>query len=260
MEYQRLSQEEQKKGYESLWGGGAPDAFSLLGNGVKEIKDSKGNVVRTKTGSYSDTGARGDINGSHAGMVAIRRMKKDYFPEAKVITNSFNAATDNWKEERHAQVAAAEFAAFGIPKKDIIVQEQSINTVTELLHNIRLAVENEWKHIVIVTNGAQVGRTRALLPHIDNQKADYLRRVVSPPEVRTWLVPFLEKMKHGEVKVSIVAAEDILERMSPRHAVFVHAVRETELFQTSKARQDFCIPAIEAGTYGTKPPPTTLTN
>src|SRR3989344_190930 len=109
----RVSKEEGRALYERLWGGGTPDAFSLLANGVKKIKDDEGEIVRQKTGGYADAGARGDINGSHGGMVAIRRLQKEYFPEAKVIANSYNAATPDgrWPEERHAEVAAAEFRA-----------------------------------------------------------------------------------------------------------------------------------------------------
>lgn len=253
----RVSKEEGRALYEPLWGGGAPDAFSLLGNGVKEA----GNVGRLKTGSYADTGARGDINGSHAGMVAIRRLQKEYFPESKVIANSYNAATPDgrWPEERHAEVAAAELKAAGIPEGDIILQEASFSTFTELLNNIKLIEENGWKHIVIVTNGAQVGRTRVMLEHIDEQQAPHLRKVIDSEEVRKWLDPFLERRKNGEVKVSVIAAEDALERMSERHARLVQDVKETPLYRESKQRQDAAIPDLETGTYGVTPSPTTIT-
>lgn len=248
----RVSQEEGRKLYESLWGGGTPDAFSLLANGVKEVAAAG----RWKTGGYADTGARGDINGSHAGMVAIRRLQKEYFPEAKVIANSYNAATKDWPEERHAEVAAAEFKIAGIPEEDIILQEGSFSTFTELLNTIKLSEESGWKHVIIVTNGAQVGRARAMLEHIDEQQAPYLRKVIDSEEVRKWLDPFLEKRKRGEVKISVIAAEDALERMSTRHARLMQDVQETPLYQESKGRQDAVIPDLEAGTYGTKPPPT----
>lgn len=251
----RVSQEEGVKLYESLWGGGAPDAFSLLANGVKEV----GTVGRLKTGSYADMGARGDINGSHAGMVAIRRLQKEYFPEAKIVANSYNAATDSWAEERHAEVAAAEFKAAGIPKEDIVVQEASFSTFTELLNNMKLAQENGWKRLVIVTNGAQVGRARAMLEHIDEQQAPYLRKVIDSEEVRKWLDPFLKKWKNGEVKMSVISAEDALERMSGRHARLVQDVKETPLYQKSKQGQDAVIPDLEAGTYGVTPPSVTIT-
>lgn len=255
----RVSKEEGRALYEPLWGGGTPDAFSLLANGVKEV----GTVGRWKTGSYADTGARGDINGSHGGMAAIRRLRKEYFPEAEVVANSYNAATPDgrWPEERHAEVAAAEFKAAGIPEEAILIQEESFSTFTELLNNIRLAEEKGWKHLVIFTNGAQIGRTQAMLEHIDDQKAEYLRTLIDTPEKRAKfkLDSFLQRRARGEVKISIVAAEDALERMSERHARLVQDVKETSLYQESKGRQDAVIPDLEAGTYGLKPPSTTIT-
>lgn len=255
----RVPKEEGRVLYESLWGGGVPDAFSLLANGVKEV----GTVERQKTGSYADVGARGDINGSHGGMVAIRRLQKEYFPEAKVVANSYNAATPDgrWPEERHAEVATSEFKAAGIPEEDIVVQEESFSTFTELLHNIRLLEENTWKHLVIFTNGAQVGRTRAMLAHIDDQQAEYLRSLIDTPEKRERykLDSFLERQREGAAKISVVAAEDALKRMSERHATLVQHIQETPLYQESKQKQDSLIPDLEAGTYGVKPPPTTLT-
>lgn len=254
-----VAYEKARESQESLWGGGTPDAFSLLANGVKEV----GTLGRWKTGDYEDTGARGDINGSHGGMVAIRWLHKNYFPEAKVVANSYNAATQDgrWPEERHAEVAAHEFQVAGIPEEKIIVQEESFSTFTELLHNIRLAEENGWKHLVIVTNGAQAGRTRAMLEHIDEQKADYLRTLIDTPEKREkfHLDSFLERKKGGAVKISVVVAEDVLERVSTRHADMVAHVRAMESYKESKRRQDATIPAIENGTYGIMPPAVTIT-
>ncbi|MBY0539771.1 YdcF family protein [Patescibacteria group bacterium] len=250
----RVSRGESRKLYESLWGGGVPDAFSLLANGVKKV----GTVGRWKTGGYSDVGARGDINGSHGGEIAIRRLKTEYFTEAKVIANSFNTATKDWPEERHAEVAAAEFRSAGISEEDIIVQQDSVSTVTELLENIRLVEERNWKHLVIFTNGAQVERARAALEKIDTVFDPLKFR--ERPEIQKVLASFLEKRKKGEVKISIVAAEDALERMDERYARLMQEVRETELYRMSKARQDNAAEQIRAGTYGQPQnrPPTTI--
>lgn len=253
----RVSKEEGRALYAPLWGGGAPDAFSLLGNGVKEVGNEKKGIERWKTGSYADTGARGDINGSHAGMIVIRRLEKEYFPEAKIVANSFNAATEDWPEERHAEVAAREFRAAGIPAEDIIVQQDSVSTVSELLENIRLAEENNWKHLVIFTNGAQVERAKAALEKIDTVFDPLKFR--EQPEIQKALASFLERKKRGEVNISIVSAEDALALMGERYARLVQRVKESPLYKESKARQDAAAAEIRAGTYGKNPPPETLT-
>src|SRR3989344_5917915 len=237
----RVPKEEGRALYAPLWGGGVPDAFSLLGNGTKEVGNEEKGIKRWKTGSYADIGARVDINGSDGGMVEIRRLQREYFPEAKVVVNSYNAATPDgrWPEERHAEVAAAEFKATGAPEADIVVQDESFSTFTELLHTIRLAEENNWRNIVVFTNGAQVGRTRAMLEHIDEQNAEYLRALINTPEKRERfkLDSFLKRCEVGAVRVSVVAAEDALERMSERHAELVHRVKDTALYQESKQKQ-----------------------
>lgn len=248
----RVSKEEGRALYEPLWGGGVPDAFSLLANGVKKV----GTAGVWKTGGYADTGARGDINGSHAGVIVIRRLGKEYFPEAKVVANSFNTATEDWPEERHAEVAAREFRAAGIPEEDIIVQQDSVSTVSELLENIRLVEENNWKHLVIFTNGAQVERARAALEKIDTvfDPLQFRER----PEIQKALASFLERQKKGEVRISIVAAEDALERMGEPYARLVQRVKESPLYVESKARQDAAATLIRADEYGKNPPPETL--
>ena len=251
----RVSKEEGRALYAPLWGGGVPDAFSLLGNGVKKV----GTAGVWKTGGYADTGARGDINGSHAGVIVIRRLEKEYFPEAKIVTNSYNAATKDWPEERHAEVAAAEFRAAGIPEEDIIVQQDSVSTVSELLENIRLAEENNWKHLVIFTNGAQVERARAMLEKIDTvfDPLEFRKQ----PEIKKALASFLEKRKRNEVRINIVSAEDALERMDERYARIVQNIRESPLYVESKARQDKAASQIREGTYGLPQnrPPESLT-
>lgn len=249
----RVSKEEGRALYAPLWGGGVPDAFSLLANGVKKV----GTAGVWKTGGYTDTGARGDINGSHAGVIVIRRLEKEYFPETKIVANSFNTATEDWPEERHAEVAAREFRAAGIPEEDIIVQQDSVSTVTELLENIRLAEENNWKHLVIFTNGAQVERARASLEKIDTvfDPLQFRER----PEIQKALKSFLERQERREVKISIVAAEDALERMGERYVKFVQRVKGSPLYVESKARQDAAAAQIREGTYGKNPPPETLT-
>jgi len=251
----QVSKEEDRKLYEPLWGGGVPDAFSLLANGVKKV----GTAGRWKTGGYADMGARGDINGSHGGMVAIRRLKKKYFPDAVVVANSFNAATKDSPEERHAEVAAAEFRAVGIPEEDIIVQVDSVSTVTELLENIRLIEEHNWKHLVLFTNGAQVERARAALEKIDTVFDPLKFR--ERPEIQKALASFLERQKNGEARISIVAAEDALERMDKRFAKLVQDIKETPLYKESKARQDNAAMQIRDGTYGqpqNRPPETLI--
>ncbi len=248
-----LTHEEKKNLYENLWGGGEPDAFSLLANGVK-VKGTEG---IEKTGGYADTGARKDINGSHGGMVAIRTLRTDYFPEAKVVTNSFNEKIEGrWPEEPHAKVVAKELAGSGIPEADIIVQEKSISTASELLYNICLAEEHQWKNIVVITNGAQVERARAMLEKIDTVFDPLKFR--ERPEIQEALPKFLERQRKGEVKISIVSAEDVLELKSARHAKLVQAVRESVIYQESKKRQDTAAEQIRNGTYGQKPPEVTL--
>ena len=252
IDHSQEEKEEKRKQYENLWGGGVPDAFSLLANGIKAV----GTRGREKTGSYADMGARGDINGSHGGMLAINTLKKDYFPDALVVTNSYNVAIDRWPEERHAEIAAKELTASGIPEDDIIVQEESVSTVSELLQNIVLTENHQWKNVVMVTNGAQLLRARAMLEKIDTifDPLKFRER----PEIQAALATFLERQKKGEVKMSVISAEDMLELKDPRLAKLVQAVRESALYQESKKRQDNAAEQIKAGTYGKNPPPVTL--
>lgn len=239
---------EKRKEYEQLCDG-KPDAISLLARTVR----SAGAVGRVKTGGYSpeESDIHGNLGSSHAGVVAAKELKK-YFPEAKIVANSRIKARDNWPEERHAEIAAAELKRAHIQADQIIVQDNSFSTLTELLETIRLTVENHWKHVVILAPGHQVERATAMLEMVDTviDRTQYRER----PEIKEALHAFAEQQKKGETKISIVASEDILSRTSPRHRRIVEAATSSPEWKALLEREKRSAEEIRNGTYGQKHP------
>jgi hypothetical protein len=246
---QRLMREKEKKeGYEQLCGG-QPDAISVLARTVRSV----GTVGRVKTGGYrpEESDIHGNLGSSHAGVVAAKELKK-YFPEAKIVTNSRIKARDNWPEERHAEIAAAELQRAHIPADHIIVQDNSFSTLTELLETIRLTVENRWKHVVILVPGHQVERVTAMLEMVDTviDRTQYRER----PEIKEALKTFAEQQKKGETKLSIIASEDVLSRTSPRHRRVVEAATNSPEWKALLESEKRSAEEIRDGKYGQKHP------
>ena len=239
---------EKRKEYEQLCGG-KPDAISILARTVR----SAGAVGRVKTGGYrtEETDIHGNIGSSHAGVVAAKELKK-YFPEAKIVTNSLIKPRDNWPEERHAEVAAAELTRAHIPEDQIIVQDNSFSTLTELLETIRLTVENQWTHVVVLVPEHQVERATAMLEMINTviDRTQYRDR----PEIKEALKAFAELQKDGKTKITILASEDVLSRTSPRHRHIVETVRNSPEWKALREREKISAEEIRNGTYGQKHP------
>jgi len=248
----RTSALERKGEYERLCGG-KPDAVSILARTVR----ASGTVQRMKTGGYGpeNTDIHGNIGGSHAGVIAARELKK-YFPEAIIVTNSRMDARNGRPEERLAEVARDELKRAHVPADQIVVQDKSFSTLGELLENIRLAVENEWRHVVILAGGHQGKRATAMLDRIDTvaDPAKYRER----PEIREALEKYAARKEAGALRITIVASEDIVELISRRHREVVAAAKTSPAWRQTEERDNAAAQEILDGTYGKRPPPTSI--
>ena len=247
-----MPEKEKKEGYERLCGG-KPDAVSILARTVR----ASGTVQRMKTGGYGpeNNDFHGNIGGSHAGVIAARELKK-YFAEVMIVTNSRIDARDGRPEEKLAEVARDELTRAHVPADQIVVQDRSFSTLSELLENIRLAVENKWQHVVILAAAHQVERATAMLDRIDTvaDLAKYRER----PEIKEALEKFAALKEAGALKITILASEDVVEGMSRRHQKVVAAAKASPAWRQTEERDSKAAQEIKDGTYGKKSPSTSI--
>jgi len=245
----REKSEEKRKAYEKLCDG-VPDAISILARGVETIEKG-GEVVRSKTTGYLGKEVHGNVSGSRVGVLAAIELSK-YFPDAHVVANSFVERTN----ERHAQVTAAELKRAGVASEQIIVQEDSFSTYSELLELVRLVAANEWQHAVVVVNEFVVPRTRALLRHIHDvgDPRGYRQR----PGIEEALRAYEEMRSAGSVRITVVSSEDIVSLIDPRFRKVVEAARQLPAWQKTIEQEQLGVQAIEDGTYGKNPPTTSV--
>lgn len=144
--------------------GGEPSAVYLLSPGVSLAKN-----VDYKSPSMLDPDyLRGEEFGYVGGALRVHAVAylHKFFPDATVITSSTTEGIS------HAKVQERELRAiwekWGIPQPENIVREEkSTSTATEMAELIRLIVQNDWKgKIVAITNDYHVPRTEAMLAQL----------------------------------------------------------------------------------------------
>jgi len=230
--------------YEQLCGG-APDAFFVLGGGV--VKNTK--TGEPKSGSYRDNDTHNLLSGSKARVVAAAELHQ-YFPEAAVVANSSlkNEKTSN------AQLFAKEMIERGVDESKVILQQNSYNTFTEMLELVRMIVDNNWKHAVVVTNEFQIPRARIMLEKIDelHDPNNYWQR----SEIQKALDQF-RKIKDS-VTVSFVSAEDALPIKSSKYIRIVAEAKASPGWQARVASEQQGVGQIERGEYWNDPPKTMI--
>lgn len=248
-EWKREISPERLKAYKALCGG-APDIISVLARGTEVFK-ARGEIIRSKTTGYLSKEVHGNISGSRAGVLAAVELSRA-FPEAIVMANSFIERTG----ERHAQVTAEELERAGVPQDHIVIQEESFNTFSEIIELIKIVVQKDVRHAVVVVNEFIIPRAQALLERIQTvgDPAGYRER----PGVADALEKFEELLRSGKANISFVSSEDVISLIDPRYKRLVEETRKLPAWQKTIEMEQSGVRAIEEGTYGIQPPSTSV--
>lgn len=165
--------------------------------------------------SYKDVDLHGFVTGGKARVFAAAEIAK-MFPELTIVTTSME------KSDRpsHASVQAAELEQRGVPPEQILREEISVNTATELTELVKLAVAHQWTRIAAITSDYHIPRCQAMWEMLDSIIT------YEDPEFREALVKFND----NGGQLSFVAAESILERVSSKYARLFEEVRKSDSF------------------------------
>jgi len=227
--------------YEELCGG-TPDAFYLLARGVVESKTLPG---KYESGGYEDLDAQKLLSGGKAVSSAGAQLHK-YFPQTLIVANT--KLPQGREPYSNALVYQEELIAQSVNPKNILLQENSYSTFTEIGEMIKLIISRDLHHVVILTNEFQIERAKAFLGKIET---------LQDPNGYSQNTDFREAIKQFKMiqfqpKIIFVSAEDILSLCSKYNASLIEKVKETPTWIKRVASENQGAVDILNGTYWTQ--------
>jgi uncharacterized SAM-binding protein YcdF (DUF218 family) len=229
-----------KEVYEHLCDG-RPDALFILGHDVVKNRTSG----EFKSGSYGHTDPIGRIGGAKARSIAATELHR-HFPRATLVANSWSEYTGEYVS--HARITADELKVRGVSESDIIVQENSYSTFTELLELVRLVVDNGWHHVVAIANEFQIPRAQAMLERIGDLHDP--KGESRKPRVRERIEKFLRM----SARITFVSAEDVLSKKDARFKKIIDAARQLPDWRATTQRDLKAAQKVRDGEYWKDPP------
>lgn len=217
--------------------GEIPQALFVLSGGIvadtRERTDNPGDDGY-KTLSYQDLDAHGLVTGGKARVVAAAEIAK-LFPDLPLVTTSRYEAD----KPTHAAVMAQELEQRSVPSEQIIKEEQSVNTVTELTELVKMAVRNEWKRVEAITSDYHIARCAKMFEALDTI-VNY-----DDPE----FFEALAKFRESGSRLAFIAAEEVLEKVSSKYSQLFEQVRQTDAFKGRVAAEEKGIRDLQEGRY-----------
>lgn len=234
MERERSPQPESKQEYyqELL---GSPDAIVVLSGGTVERPRTDGTERRSST-AYSDVDGSDAIVGGKGRVVAAAEVAP-FFPEAAVVTTS----DSNDGPESDARIMASELARHGVRPDRIMLEERSVNTLTELAEMVKLAVRQRWQEVRVLTSDYHIPRVEEMfrqLPSLISAGRD-------PEFTAAW-----SEFQSRNISVRCVSAEEILPHRSPHYQTLIARVRQSPEYQRRVELERRGLQQLRDGTYG----------
>ena len=166
----RAIESQRREGALATLGGlveGAPDAFFIFA-GAMTYDETKDEYITASFDTYDENSVLSIgvplPSGGRDRVLAACEMH-DAFPEAYFVAMS---KTRDGNKPTYASVIRKELLEKGVNNHRILLQDVSIDTVTELKETARLAMEREWNNVAIIVSKWQVPRAEALLNHIED--------------------------------------------------------------------------------------------
>ena len=225
--------EEKREKYTELCGG-KPEAIFVLSSGI--VEKSKGQY---RSGSYAVRDNKGFLSGGKARSIAAAEIAQ-VFTEAPVITMSKTAV----HEPSQASVMAAEIQSKGIDKSRFVQLEQSHDTFSELLEIIKLIIERNWRHVVVVNNEFQIPRAELMLAQLSTLFESNESKF---PEFKQAVSEY--KLRKGQIKIVFVPAEQVLPFRRGVYGGLIKKVKESAMWQERVEKENKGVEDLEEGNY-----------
>lgn len=214
----------------SSFDGELPDVIFSHGAGIK--KDERTNTYRTL--SFGDLSEHGLATGSRTRVIATAEIAKN-LPDLKIVTTSFNRFDSD--EPTMATVIREELKKRGVNDENVILEEESFSTTTQVVEAIRLAVKNHWTKIVNITNTYHVPRMKGLYKNLGT--------IIIDEEFQD----ILKEFHDSGGKMEFVSAEDIMRLINSKYATYLSEVEKTPAYTAMVEAERRGLEDLEAGRY-----------
>lgn len=220
---------------------GTPDAFFILAGAMK-YDDAKGEYI---TASF-DTCDENSVlaigiplpSGGRDRVLAASEMH-GVFPDAYLVGMS---KTRDESKPTYASIMQKELLEKGVDRRRILLQDASVDTVTELKEAARLAIERGWNNIALVVSKWQVPRAEALLNHIEDF-ADGGEEIL--------FASFTNAMRNGSLRVQLLDTTTVLSTVNDTYKHFFEETLARDPGMQARLRAEIdSLRQIAGGTYG----------
>jgi hypothetical protein len=220
---------------------GAPDAL-LIFAGAMTYDETRGEYVTAWFDTHDENSALSiGVSLPSGGRDRVRAAYELHrlFPQAYLVAMS---KTRDATKPTYASVTAKELIEIGVARDRILLQEISIDTVTELKQTARLSIEYGWSNIALIVSQWQVPRAEALLNHIEDFAQSGEEQLLSQ---------FVSAVRSGAVRVQFLNTTTILSTLSDSNRHFFEETLPADPgMQARRRAEEGSLKQIAEGTYG----------
>lgn len=209
--------------------GESPDALFPLSGSITQRESGKWTTL-----NGSDVSEHGLVTVGRARVVAVTEVAH-VFPEVPIVTNSFNRFDPT--QPTMASVVKDELVQRKIDSNRIILEEDSFSTITQFTEMIKMAVQEKWNKVTVLTNEYNLPRSTLMYENLSS--------IVDDAEFQEVFRQFKEK---GGI-VSIIDADTIMRIMSDHFATYLDQVSQTEPYQETVRREKQGLEDLKKGEY-----------
>lgn len=217
--------------YEHLVGF-APEAIILVSGGtVKET--GRDGIVRYRSTRVDEGDAFGVLWGEARTLATVELAT--HFPKATIITTSIRP----FGEQMQAITLRDELENFAIPRDRIILEERSVNTLSQIGETMKIICEKKLKQVVFVTNEYHIPRVSAMYEYFETlvQSDAETKRIVN-------------ECKQRGVRVQFVAAESLLPYRDKKFIEIIDAIKKSPAYIKRLQNEERGTAMVINGEYG----------
>lgn len=220
---------------------GTPDAFFIL-TGAMRLDPIRGYV----SGSFNTvdenskraTGVAAATGGNDRILAAAAM--HDAFPEAVMVAMSVPRDMKPG-QPTYARLIADELTHMGVDTDQILLEEHSVDTITEFVEAAKIWKANEWSNVAFVLADFHIPRATALFNHIENFASE---------EDAPLLSEFVIAIKTGKLKVQFLSTTKVLLTRSKKYEPVFEALDKDPGMRQRIAIEENAVAQIVSGVYG----------